>query len=504
MGKGRRYNGEQKLNMKKVFAVIITIIVIIMFFIGIKNILKKEQDNIAGFTEISYFTAYDNGKWGVINSKGENIVDPIYEETIIVPNNKKDIFLCMYDVNYTDGSYKTKVLNSKNEEIFTTYTSVEALANYDSSNNTWYVWNALKVQKDGKYGLINLDGNEIIGCEYDKIDTVKGIKNSILIQKDEKLGIVNATGNIIIEPKYIDIKPLTNEYTDGYIVKNSENNYGVIGINKNQILECKYSDIKQVYGNNMYIVKENGKWKIINSDGTINTEISYDDVTSINNDNLIVKNNNKFGIIGTDKTEKAKVEYQELNYIFSDYYVAKKDGKFGVINSNNEIMIPLEYTSLLFNKEADCIMGTKNDDGNIYFSDRNLTLKLTGTNMTVYNGYIRMNVDNTYKIYNLKFEEKSNREAYPNNTLYVAKNDGKYGLVNKDGTLVVQYQYDDITEQNKYGYVAVKKDGKWGVIDQYGNVVVDPKYNLGDINKIEVIGKWHLAENVNMTYYICE
>ena len=254
----------------------------------------------------------------------------------------------------------------------------------------------------------------------------------------------------------------------------------------------------------MYIVKENGKWKIINSDGTINTEISYDDVTSINNDNLIVKNNNKFGIIGTDKTEKAKVEYQELNYIFSDYYVAKKDGKFGVINSNNEIMIPLEYTSLLFNKEADCIMGTKNDDGNIYLFDRNLTLKLTGTNMTVYNGYIRMNVDNTYKIYNLKFEEKSNREAYPNNTLYVAKNDGKYGLVNKDGTLVVQYQYDDITEQNKYGYVAVKKDGKWGVIDQYGNVVVDPKYNLGDINKIEVIGKWHLAENVNMTYYICE
>ena len=57
-------------------------------------------------------------------------------------------------------------------------------------------------------------------------------------------------------------------------------------------------------------------------------------------------------------------------------------------------------------------------------------------------------------------------------------------------------------EKSKYFPTYV--DGKWGVIDQYGNVVVDPKYNLGDINKIEVIGKWHLAENVNMTYYICE
>ena len=39
MSRGKRYNGEQKLNMKKVFAVIITIIVIIMFFMGIKHIL---------------------------------------------------------------------------------------------------------------------------------------------------------------------------------------------------------------------------------------------------------------------------------------------------------------------------------------------------------------------------------------------------------------------------------------------------------------------------------
>lgn len=42
MSRGKRYNGEQKLNLKKVFAVIITIIVIIMFFMGIKHILKKK------------------------------------------------------------------------------------------------------------------------------------------------------------------------------------------------------------------------------------------------------------------------------------------------------------------------------------------------------------------------------------------------------------------------------------------------------------------------------
>lgn len=58
----------------------------------------------------------------------------------------------MYEVNYSDGTYKTKVVNSKNEDLFTNYTSIEALSNYDENNNVWYENNALKVQK-----MVNTD-----------------------------------------------------------------------------------------------------------------------------------------------------------------------------------------------------------------------------------------------------------------------------------------------------------------------------------------------------------
>ncbi|MBP3502798.1 MAG: WG repeat-containing protein [Clostridia bacterium] len=504
MSRGKRYSGEQKLNMKKVFAVIITIIVIIMFFIGINKMLKKDESTTNNFTEISYFTMYNNGKWGVINSNGDNVIDSTNGEMIVIPNNKKDIFICLYEVNYSDGTYKSKAVNSKNEQLYTSYNSVEALSNYDQNNNIWYEDNALKVEKDGKYGLINLDGNEILRCEYDKIETIKGIKNSILIQKDGLYGLANASGNIIIDVNYKEISALTTDYTNGYIVKNSEGNLGIVSTNKEQILECKYSDIKHVFGNDMYVVKESGNWKIVNKDGDKNIDINYEDVKSINAENMVVVNKGKYGIYGIDKTEKAKCEYQNIEYAFSDYYIAKKDNKYGIINTNGETLVQFEYDNLKFNTEADCLEGLKLNDPNAYLIDRNLELKLTGINPTVYNGYIRINIDNEYKFYNLKFEEKSNRDVFSNNTLYVAKNDGKYGLVNKEGTLVVQYQYDDITEQNEYGFVAVKKDGKWGAIDQYGNVVVEPKYELSNVSKNSVIGKWHLAENVNTIYYVCE
>ena len=43
MSRGKRYDGEQKLNVKKVFAVIIAIAVIVMFIIGISKLFNTES-----------------------------------------------------------------------------------------------------------------------------------------------------------------------------------------------------------------------------------------------------------------------------------------------------------------------------------------------------------------------------------------------------------------------------------------------------------------------------
>ena len=103
MSRGRRYE-EPKLNMKKVFAVIIAIIVIIMFIFIIKGILDKDEEQ-GKISSETYFASYKDNKWGVINSKGEDVITPTYQEMIIIPNQKRDVFLCTYDVNYETGDY---------------------------------------------------------------------------------------------------------------------------------------------------------------------------------------------------------------------------------------------------------------------------------------------------------------------------------------------------------------------------------------------------------------
>ena len=81
------------------------------------------------------------------------------------------------------------------------------------------------------------------------------------------------------------------------------------------------------------------------------------------------------------------------------------------------------------------------------------------------------------------------------------KQNGKYGFVDKQGNVVVDYQYDDATEQNDYGFAGIKKDGKWGSIDGKGTIVQEPIYNLDNYLLVNFIGRWHLGEDLNMNYY---
>lgn len=55
MNRGRRYE-EPKLNMKKVFAVIIAIIVIIMFIFIVRGMITKDKDQ-SKITSNDYFVS---------------------------------------------------------------------------------------------------------------------------------------------------------------------------------------------------------------------------------------------------------------------------------------------------------------------------------------------------------------------------------------------------------------------------------------------------------------
>ena len=502
MSKGKRYIDEGELNYKKVVAVIIAFIVIVMFIIMMKNVINKNNNKANGSNISDYYALYTNNAWGVIDSNGNEIIEPMYQEMVVVVNNSKDVFLCTYDVNEETGEYKTKVVNKNNKEIFTGYDKVEALENYDTDGNVWYEKNILRVEKDGKYGIIDLDGKEIINPQYDNIETLKGMENSIIVEKDELKGLINSSGVNIIDTNYKKITNYGEDYKKGYITVDTDKKYGLVSYSGTEILDNNYEKIEKIYGEDYFVITEKGKQKLIDSNEKVVLSKGYDSIKQICSSGIIFVKNNKYGLMDFKGKIKIKAKYDDLKEINTDIFSAKQNKKYGVIDLKGKTKVKFKFEDVYYNSNAEIYVAEdKNYKATIMNSEFNTKLIGILSELNTDKGYIKLKTDDGYKYYNLKFEEKDTVDFYSSNTMFLSKKDGKYGFVNKEGNVIVDYEYDDATEQNKYGYAAVKKDGKWGALNQEGKVIIEPKYNLDSNLLIDFIGKWHLGQDINMNYY---
>jgi len=495
--RGRRYETEPKLNLKKVAGVIVALAVVVMVIISIVNIVKKSGQTVE--TKIySYYTAYENGKFGVINSDGEKVIEPLYDEIILIPNSSKPIFICTYDVDDANGTYKTKAINDKNEEILLGYDKIEVIDNYDSKQNIWYEDNVLRVSKNGKYGIINYQGQEILPCEYEEITALKGVKTNFIVKKDGNVGLVNDVGQTIVNTEYKDVIALKDEYKSEYIIVNAENKYGLISTSGATLIEAKYDEVKYIGSSHLFAVKEADTWKLFDTEANkIVIEEGYKNIVEAKSENIVViDEDGKYGVLNKDYSVKIEPQYEDLKYAFSIYYIAKKDGKYGIINSENETVIEFEYQRMTYVENGGFIEADKTDTETVLF-DNNLGQKVVGivSDLNTEKGYIKVYTNNEYKYYNFKLEEKNSTDLLTSNTLFLSKKDGKYGYVDKSGNVVVDYIYEDATEQNALGFAAVKKDGIWGSINKAGVVSQEPSINLDNSIYVDFIGTWHLSDN---------
>lgn len=504
--RGRRFDDTPpKLNIKKVIATIITIIVLIMIFVSLKKILTPKEKSTKEVSSLTtYISVYENNKWGVIDNKGNIILDLNYDEMIIIPDETKPVFICNYDIDYNNETYKTKVVDENGNEILTDYNNVSPLENTDGLK-IWYENNILKYEENGKYGLIDLAGKQLVPAEYDNIYALQGIEKSIIIEKNGKKGLVNTSmGEIIIEPKYLDIMSLSKSYENGYIVKNDQNKFGVIAPDKAQILSEKYDEIKNITGNNYYVVVENGVLEIIDSSEKVILNSGYDSIEEIEVDNFIIIKNSKYGVINKLGETIIAPEYENMKFAITDYFIAQKDGKYGIIDKNGNVQVDFKYENITYIKTAD-FFEAENEDFTTDVIDRNFNVVLENifvSELNLEKGFLRIRKDDDYKYYNFKLEEKNSKDVLTTNTLFLIKENGKYGYENKNGERIVDPIYDDAKEQNSFGYCAVKKDGKWGVLKSDGTVILEPSIDLDNYLYIDFIAQWHRYNDLSLNVYI--
>ena len=123
-------------------------------------------------------------------------------------------------------------------------------------------------------------------------------------------------------------------------------------------------------------------------------------------------------------------------------------------------------------------------------------------NINVKDNYFELSSKTERKYFNTDGNEIKNTDIFTDLNLfaYVDEND-KWGFKDKDGNIVVEANYDMVTELNNYGFAGINKDDKWGIINSNGEVILKPTYEI-EWDNPEFIGQYvKLNFGYGMVYY---
>lgn len=328
-------------NKKKIIGIVVALIIVILVIATIITIIvKKKQDteemlqyDIEEISEIEYkyFILYLNDKYGVMDSKGNIIVDTKYDK-VVIPNSKKAVFICS-----NEGDEKNTVLNEKGEEIFNVYDNVEEIQLEGLITSLPYEKNVLKYEVNGQYGLIDLDGNRIIKAIYDEIKGLKYKEGELLAKSNGKYGVINVNGAKIINFDYDNIE--ADKYYDevekykksGYIVCKTTDEgyrYGYISYKGEKLLDTAYNNIRRVIditGEDIYMIaSNNGQYGLLkNKDILIDFKYQGIDYNATNN-LLIINRGTKYGVYTLTGQEIVPIDYKTIQ--FNGIYIYAKTG----------------------------------------------------------------------------------------------------------------------------------------------------------------------------------
>ena len=429
-----------------------------------------------------------DGKYGIINFEGKSIIKPIYEEIRNMPYREGELIVKKqgkYGVVSINGG---KLLDCKYDYITgDNYYSEEKKYELDG-----YIVGLNNEDGKMQYGYINNKREQILDVEFDKIYRMNDVKDDeniyLLAEKDGKIQLYK-NNKLLLDNNYQSI----NYSEDSkLLILQKDGRYGVTDLNGKQILRVDYEQIR-IPGDYIIAIKD-GKQVIFDLVGTQKENLAYTNILKTENENynITVDKNDKYGVINKDGNILIGNKYNYIQYLYDNYFiVGGETGKSGIINDKGEEILPIKYEVIQKLDKNNIVQAMVGNVLELYSKEMNNIVSMENGKIEINDEYIKVYSNNQTTYVSNDGTLKTNFEIF-NNNIFASEREGKWGFVNKDNNVVVDYQYDKVTEVNELGFAGIKKDGKWGVIDGKANIILEPTYKIPEQNgEPYFIGKYY-------------
>ncbi len=477
----------------------------------------------------------DDGSKTILNQNGETLFKDFEEVSEI-----------KFSGTVSDMPYEKTVLSYKEDGKYglIDYNGKKVTkAIYEEINSVPYKEGEILAKKEGKYGVINNKGVTLIEFEYDIIEGDGFYKEDTKYKEAGYLvgnkttegyryGYINKKFDKILEIEYNEIYRITVEDDDKNVYLMAKKN-GQIGVvyNKKTIINCEFQDIEYNAENKTFFVQKNSKYGAYDMNGTNIVPVEYDyisykgnyiyaeldetskyfdefgkEINDVDIDYMAIYSTNNvtysitvdedgnYGIIDGKQNMLVQNTYSYIDYAFEKYFIALRDGKLGIIDSNDNTIVEFKYDVLQCINGTNVVQGKISDTNTVDIYSKKMQKVATVENAAInlYDDYIEVYSEKSTKYFDFEGNEKTNTQILKDNELFAVEENGKWGLTDKYGKIVVECIYDKVTELNEYGFAGIKLDGAWGVVDQNGQVILEPTYeNFANNEKPEFINKYY-------------
>ncbi len=308
-----------------------------------------------GFENIFIFKSY-NEKWGALKFENEQyhlIAENIYDSTCFYPQ-----YGIIEAVIYHSGSY-----SGKTSYLFfdTEGRMVKRLEGYDYIRFDFY--GNIIISKNRLYGFLDINLEEKVSCQYDGL---RGIGKNLFVAKEN----VNSRHLIINEKKEVMYEcrfpcRIYEEVCNNKIIIDEKDQYYLLDLGSQEKTVLPYDRIYRIEG---YGINSKIPPRYITIKDYVNHEEEYEN-THIYPDQFIV-DEGKYGVISSDGEVCIPNIYDKIDFLSEKYFkvalgkwlfeIDKKNdnvyasgGKWGIVDRKNNLIVPVQYTNIVYNHHED-------------------------------------------------------------------------------------------------------------------------------------------------------
>ncbi len=415
----------------------------------------------------------EDEKYGFVNENGEIIIAHSIDE--IPKKYHCETIKTPYLLHYKNGHFG----------IGDRFGTIWYETQFDKIENLSPI--LLKVSKNTSVGVIHsLTGKEILPLKYDMVDFLTS--NLLKIRKNRRWGLAGMNGQIILEPTFSDIETLTNDFVivqsegqsmvwttkdilDYYQEKKplNQSKYNKIeyvsqdfirlknesGMNimnkKGQILFTQFQEKIEFWEDAGFATLQQGKYQTYDTDGQKNSSILFDKVLALPQ-RIAVKNGKKWGILMPNGRPYRDFDLDSVA-VAGNLMVCWEGKKIWAEGKNQKIIDLTGAKNLKFEKPF-----LNFPDWFLAYNEPNQKKNILSST-----GQKLLSAGN-FKDY-----------SYLSPQFLSVLQNGKYGLVDSLGRIIIMPRYDGILTTDINQRKILSLGGKFGVIDK--NSMIEPVFD---------------------------